>query len=86
MCAVEEDQDDPWTLPPSRKKPDAPITGPLPKTVKDELQSLLADWRVSVTAPYRSTGRTLGSDIVIEDSYAAPHANSAALSSSSSYC
>ena len=34
MCAVEEDQDDPWTLPPSRKKPDAPITGPLPKSVK----------------------------------------------------
>jgi hypothetical protein len=34
MCAVEEDQDDPWTLPPSKKKPDAPIKGPMPEMVK----------------------------------------------------
>ncbi len=34
MCAVEEDQDDPWTLPPSRKKADVPVAGPLPKIIK----------------------------------------------------
>lgn len=30
----DEDQPDPWTLPPSRKRPDKPIKGPLPATVE----------------------------------------------------
>jgi superfamily II DNA or RNA helicase len=30
----DEDQPDPWTLPPSRKRPDKPIKGPLPTTVE----------------------------------------------------
>jgi hypothetical protein len=30
----DEDQPDPWTLPPSRKPPDKPIKGPLPSTIE----------------------------------------------------
>ncbi len=30
----DDDQPDPWTLPPSRKQPDKPIKGPLPATVE----------------------------------------------------
>lgn len=33
-CADDEDQTDPWTLPPSRKRPDRPIKGPLPSSVE----------------------------------------------------
>ena len=33
-CAEDEDQPDPWTLPPSRKRPDKPIKGPLPSSVE----------------------------------------------------
>jgi hypothetical protein len=33
-CADDEDQPDPWTLPPSRKRPDRPIQGPLPSSVE----------------------------------------------------
>jgi len=32
--AEDEDQPDPWTLPPSRKRPDKPIKGPLPSSVE----------------------------------------------------
>ena len=35
MASVDdEDQPDPWTLPPSRKPPDKPIKGPLPSTIE----------------------------------------------------
>jgi len=33
-CADDEDQPDPWTLAPSRKRPDKPINGPLPSSVE----------------------------------------------------
>src|SRR5580692_11756376 len=33
-CADDEDQPDPWTMPPSRKRPDRPIKGPLPLSVE----------------------------------------------------
>lgn len=33
LPASEEDEGDPWLIPPSRKKPDFPIAGPLPETV-----------------------------------------------------
>ncbi len=32
--ADDEDAQDPWTLPPSRKRKERPIEGPLPKTVQ----------------------------------------------------
>src|SRR5580693_1754059 len=33
-CTDDEDQPDPWTLPPSRKRPDRPIKGLLPSSVE----------------------------------------------------
>ncbi len=33
-CADDGDQPDPWTLPPSRKRPDKPIKGPLPSSLE----------------------------------------------------
>ena len=34
MAVAEEDEDSPWTLPPSRRRKDPPIAGPLPENVE----------------------------------------------------
>lgn len=42
FASVEDgDEPDPWTLPPSRKRPDKPIKGPLPKSVEIVRSNLL---------------------------------------------
>jgi superfamily II DNA or RNA helicase len=40
-CMDDDDQPDPWTLPPSRKRPDKPIKGPLPSSVEIVRSNLL---------------------------------------------
>ncbi len=41
-CSIDESaEDDPWTLPPSRKRPDKPITEPLPKAISIVKANLL---------------------------------------------
>jgi hypothetical protein len=40
----DDSNEDPWTLPPSRKKKDQPITGPLPTSVKITRSNLVYQW------------------------------------------
>lgn len=41
ISLADEDQEDPWTLPPSRKRLERPVTGPLPKHVEIVRANLL---------------------------------------------
>lgn len=52
--AGKEGEDDPWTLPPSKRKPERPIIGPFPTTVRITQANLVYVEKAGVPAPMLS--------------------------------
>ncbi len=51
MSSDDEDKEDPWTRPPSQKREDRPIPGPLPSVIKGTLANLLFIDKSDLSSP-----------------------------------
>ncbi|MCF8145896.1 MAG: DEAD/DEAH box helicase [Deltaproteobacteria bacterium] len=54
MAVTDEEDDEPWTLPPSRRRERAPISGPLPEAIELVLENQIYVAKEALTAPLRN--------------------------------
>jgi len=54
MAVTDEPEDEPWTLPPSRRREDRPVEGPLPRTIELVLENQIYVAKEALTPPLKN--------------------------------
>ncbi|MFO7600140.1 MAG: DEAD/DEAH box helicase family protein [Candidatus Desulfacyla sp.] len=54
IAVTDEEDDEPWTLPPSRRRTETPVPGPLPETIELVLENQIYVAKDALTAPLKN--------------------------------